>query len=130
MGNPCLVATSVCTCSFGVTPAPLIALPLPGKPAINGMPVALITDVLVANLPTFGMCTTQTNPAVALATSAALGTPTPAPCLPVLLPTGWAPGSITANFNGVPFATSASKANCAYGGVVSVTVCPNTIVTV
>ncbi|MEO5729600.1 MAG: DUF4280 domain-containing protein [Byssovorax sp.] len=110
------------TCIMGLTPTVFIANPLPGAPLINGIsPAATIDQVLLTNIPSFGMCTSPTNPAVIAATTAALGVPTPAPCVPV--PAGpWAPPSLVAHANTLPLATVASKCICALGGLISVTV--------
>lgn len=128
MGAKALTTGCVLTCSFGTVPMPFVSLPLPGKPVVNGMPVGLITDTLPINIPPFVLCMTQANPAVAAATAAALGTPTPAPCLPVITP--WTPPSLVATYNGVPLATVSSKATCTFGGVISVSVPNNLIVDV
>jgi len=99
--------------------ASLIVLP---TSFVNGsdLPMATIMDNKpMANIPTFGMCTTQANPAVAAATSAALGTPTPAPCMPVI-PAPWAPGSSTVMIGNKPALTSSSSCMCAYGGKISI----------
>ena len=64
-----------------------------GRPIVEMMPAANITDFApITNIASFSMCTTQSNPAVAAATTAALGVPTPAPCVPVI-PAPWTPGS-------------------------------------
>lgn len=99
--------------------ATLVVLP---TPMVNSgdQPVATIMDnKAMLNIPTFGMCTTQTNPAVAAATSAALGTPTPAPCVPVI-PAPWAPGSATVMIGNKPALTSSSSCMCTYGGKISI----------
>jgi len=115
-------------CSFGLAPCALIATSQTQTLGAN-MPVATIMDNTTANLPSFGMCTTQSNPAVASATAAALGVPTPAPCVPVFtLP--WAPGSPTVLINNKPALNNSSKLMCAYGGVISVTMSPAATITV
>ena len=86
----------------------------------SNQPVATVQDSKpMLNIPTFGMCTTQSNPAVAAATSAASGTPTPAPCVPNVSGQ-WAPGSPTVQVGGVSALTSNSSCMCAYGGKISV----------
>jgi hypothetical protein len=72
------------TCSFGSTPASLIVLPV-NRTNAEGTPAATIMDnVPLTNIPSFGVCMAPTNPVVIAATSAASGTPTPAPCVPVI----------------------------------------------
>ena len=68
-------------CSMGLSPSTLIVIP----PTVNTekKQMANMMDfVPMTNIPPFGMCNTVTNPAVAAATSAALGVLTPAPCIP------------------------------------------------
>jgi Domain of unknown function (DUF4280) len=99
--------------------ASLVVLPTP-MVSSGDQPVATIMDNKpMANIPTFGMCTTQSNPAVAAATSAALGTPTPAPCVPVV-PAPWAPGSSTVMVGNKPALTSNSSCMCQWGGKISI----------
>lgn len=105
-------------CSFGAAPAALVVLPV-SRVMVSNLPPATITDsVPMANIPTFGMCMTITNPAVAAATSAALGVFTPAPCVPVTTP--WVPGSPTVLIGGKPALNNSSTCNCTWGGVVTV----------
>ena len=76
---------------------------------------------------TFGMCSNPANPAVIAATAAALGVPTPAPCVPVI-PTPWMPGCPTVLVCGKPLLNNTSKLMCAYGGVIQVAFNPNVTV--
>ena len=65
------------------------------------------------------MCTTPTNPAVAAATSAAMGVLTPAPCMPVV--TGpWMPGASLTQIGGMPALTSTCTCMCAWGGAITI----------
>ena len=92
-------------------------------PLVNSaeQPVATIMDNKpMANVPTFGMCTTPSNPQVAAATSAALGVLTPQPCMPVI-PAPWAPGSATVMIGNKPALTSDSSCMCQWGGKISIT---------
>ena len=80
----------------------------------GNQPVATIQDFKpLVNIPTFGMCTSPTNPLV----MAKLGAPQN--CLPIV-PAPWAPGSPTVQVGGVPALTSDSKCMCTNGGVISV----------
>jgi hypothetical protein len=67
----------------------------------------------------FGMCTTPTNPQVAAATAAAMGTLTPQPCIPVTS-VPWTPGSPTVLINGQPTLSSTSTCLCQWGGLISI----------
>lgn len=100
--------------------AKLIVLPTPLVQAGN-QPVATIMDNKpMANVPTFGMCTSPANPQVAAATAAALGTLTPQPCMPVIAGP-WAPGSSTIQVGNKPALTSDSSCMCNWGGKISIT---------
>ena len=115
-----VVMGAMMQCSFGVAPSSLIVLPV-NRMMVNNQPAANIMDHKpVVNIPTFGMCTTPSNPAVAAATSAALGVPTPAPCVPVTA-TPWAAGSPTVPIGNMPALNDTSKCMCTWGGVISIT---------
>lgn len=115
MGN-IVSSGSTCMCSFGVAPIPIVS---GGKTMASGMPA-----LNVSSLPTgtFGMCTTQTNPAVAAATAAALGVPTPAPCAPAFAGM-WIPGDTMTLIGGRPALTNQCKLMCSFGGQISISQC-------
>ena len=94
---------------------------LPTNQAItSGVPAANIMDNEPAvNIVPFGMCASISNPAVAAATSAALGVLTPVPCMPVT-PAPWSPGSPTTILAGVPALNLSSRLMCTWGGVIEV----------
>jgi hypothetical protein len=119
MGKPAVTAGAMLACSFGVAPSSLlVAAP---RPIIEGKPAAVITDIAPGvNIPPFAMCTSLSNPTVAAATAAALGTLTPMPCVPVV-PAPWAPGAPLTLFGSLPALVAGSICNCAYGGVISIT---------
>lgn len=113
-----VVAGALMTCSFGTTPCGLVVLPS-NKTLVAGPPAATIMDnIPIANIPSFGMCNTPSNPAVASATAAALGVLTPMPCVPVI-PAPWVPGSPTVLIGKMPALNNSSTCTCAYGGVIS-----------
>ena len=118
MANP-VVNTALCTCSFGAAPA---VLPVTSQQTVItcNMPQATIMD---NHPPTFGMCSSMANPAVAAATAAAYGVLTPMPCAPVT-PAPWVPGAPTVLVCGKPLLNNSSKLMCAYGGVISITMTP------
>lgn len=110
---------SMLQCSFGVAPSSLIVLPQ-NKTMTCNMPAATITDNKpIVNIPPFAMCTCQANPAVIAATAAAMGTPTPAPCMPVIT-APWAPGSTKTMIGNTPAVVANSKLTCMWGGVISI----------
>lgn len=118
MGN-LVCSGAVCQCSFGAAPATLEVLSTANM-NISGLPVATIMDYKsMVNIKSFGMCSCPSNPAVASATTAALGVPTPAPCVPVFA-APWAPGSPKVFIGNVPALNNSSKLNCTYGGVISI----------
>jgi len=113
-----VVAGATLRCSFGAAPAPL-AVP-PRTTTSAGRPVATVQDVRTAvNIPPFGLCASQLNPAVAAATAAAAGVPTPAPCVPAVA-APWTPGSPTVLVGRVPALTASSTCLCRWAGVITV----------
>lgn len=115
-----VVMGAMMQCSFGAAPSALIVLPA-SRVMVENKPAANIMDNKpVVNIPPFGMCSAPTNPAVIAATSAALGVPTPAPCVPVI-PAPWAPGSPTVPIGNMPALNDTSKCMCAYAGAISIT---------
>ena len=112
----CLGATLMC--SFGLAPSTLMVLPV--HQIMATVPAANIGDSApMVNILPFGACTSPANPTVAAATAAALGVLTPMPCIPV--PAGpWAPGSAKVLLKAMPALDVASKAMCAWGGVIQI----------
>jgi len=84
------------------------------------MPAATIMDnIPFTNILPFSMCTSLANPAVASATSAAMGVLTPMPCTPVTA-APWAPGCPTVLIANKPALNDSSKLMCSYGGVIQI----------
>lgn len=111
----CMGANLMCT--GGVAPSTLLVV---GKRPMGPTPVANIMDNKpIANIVPFGMCTLPSNPAVAAATAAALGVPTPAPCIPATA-APWMPGNPKVLIDNFPALNSESKCMCSYGGSISV----------
>jgi len=107
-------------CSQGTAPMPFVALQLPGKPVIAGLPTAMETEIApLVNIPSFVMCKSLGNPEVAAATSAADGELTPMPCVPVVT-APWMPASTIQSYNGVPLVTVQAKCLCDFGGEIAV----------
>jgi len=107
------MANLVCTgatlqCSFGTIPAIFAAS---GAQTSAGSPVGVVTDVTVANVPTFGNCTSLSNPAASSSS--------PPPCLPVLS-SPWSPGSAQVTISGVSALDDSSQCICTWDGVVTV----------
>ena len=117
-------AGAMLQCSFGAAPSALIVTP--ENKVVTTTPSATIMDHKpIKNIVTFGMCNTQSNPAVAAATAsattAALGvyTPTPAPCVPATA-SPWAPGAATVLIANQPALNDTSTLTCTWGGAITI----------
>ena len=111
-----VVAGATLTCTGGTAPSTLAVPPV--NKTMCGAPAATIEDSVPGkNIPPFAMCQSMSNPAVASATSAAMGVLTPQPCSPVVGP--WAPGSATVMIGGKPALHNACTLNC-YGQTISI----------
>lgn len=113
------MATGVVTgatlqCTFGTMPVSMMVTSQMQVMA-QGRPMATIADMAAgANIPPFGMCTSLANPAVAAATSAALGVLTPQPC--TMIPAGtWPPQKPNVMIGGKPCLTNNCQLHCALG---------------
>jgi hypothetical protein len=83
-------------------------------------PAANILDnIPIVNIVPFGMCCCPANPAVAAATTAAMGVLTPMPCLPVT-PAPWLPGAPTVIIGEAPALDNTSQLLCTWGGMISI----------
>jgi hypothetical protein len=108
-------------CSFGLVPGQLTVLPV-NRVMTSSQPAANIMDhKSMVNIGPFGVCTSLANPAVAAATSAALGVLTPQPCIPVTV-TPWVPGAATVLLTNQPSLDNTCTLNCMWGGVIQVAV--------
>lgn len=106
-------------CTFGVAPSALMVLPL--NRVLTAVPDANIMDNKpMLNVLPFGMCLSMSNPMVVAATAAALGVPTPMPCIPVTL-APWMPGAPTVLIGNLPALNNSSKLMCMWGGVIGIT---------
>ena len=109
---------SMLQCSFGVAPSSLMVLPT--ACVMSGTPAACIMDHLpMVNVMPFGMCSCTGNPEVIAATAAALGVPTPMPCVPMTM-APWVPGSPTVLIGGQPALDNSSKLLCTWGGEIQI----------
>jgi hypothetical protein len=106
-------------CSMGMAPSALVVLPL-NRVFSGNQPAANIMDHKpMLNIMPFGMCRSLANPAVAAATSAALGVLTPMPCIPAT-PAPWVPGAVTVLLGNQPSLDNTCKLNCMWAGVIQV----------
>lgn len=114
-----VVQGAVMQCSFGTAPATL-AVTSQAQISSSKMLTATIMDhAPMANIPTFGMCSSIANPQVAAATAAALGVLTPQPCVPATA-TPWAPGCPTLTLSKLPALNDSSICNCMWAGVIKI----------
>ena len=115
--NVCMGATL--QCSFGAAPSKLVVLPL-NRVMTSNVPAANIMDHKpFVNILPFGTCSSLANPAVAAATSAAMGVLTPMPCTP-MTSAPWAPGAPTVMIANQPALDTPSKLICSFGGNISI----------
>lgn len=115
---------SMLQCTMGAAPATLVVV-VPTVTAATPPGANIMDFAPMVNIPTFGMCNSPANPAVAAATAAALGVLTPMPCVPATTP--WTPGVPTVLLRGMPALDASSKCMCAFGGQISITT-PDAIV--
>lgn len=113
-------ATANIQCPFGDGPKPLNITPQ-NRVNLNNKPMATIMDnKAMVNIPSFGMCKSLANPAVASATSAALGVLTPQPCVPVIT-APWAPGNPKVLIRNQPALMMTDTCFCTWAGVIQIT---------
>lgn len=114
-----VTAGAMLQCTFGTMPSSLV-VNVPMRPKCGNMLMATIADNIAnTNIPPFGLCTTISNPQVSSATSAAMGTLTPMPCVPAVT-SPWAPGSTIMKVLGTPALTDSCTCQCMWGGIISV----------
>ena len=113
----CMGATLRCT--FGAAPNELIVLPVHHVLTNERLDANISDHKSMVNIMSFGMCISEENPAVEAATAAALGVPTPAPCIPAtVMP--WALGAETLLLDGEPSLSSDSKLMCLWAGMITI----------
>lgn len=102
-------------CDMGVAPSALIVEPL-GVFA-NDLPVGTMVDVIpMVNIPPFVLCHSPANPMVIALTAAALGVPTPAPCIPAPVSPWISPSNVL--IDGIPVLTEGATCMCAWAGTI------------
>ena len=112
--------TSLISCSMALVPAPVPLTATPGTVQDMKQPMATVMDYKpMANIPTFGMCNSPSDPAVIAATAAALGVHTPAPCIPKTT-SPWTPGSSTVKVGGMAALMDSDTCMCTSQGQISI----------
>lgn len=113
-----VVGTATLTCTMGASPASLTVV-RPRVTAAN-KPVANVKDdAPTANVGSFGMCNASANPAVAAATSAALGVHTPAACVPATSGP-WSPGASRVTVEGAAALHDGCVLGCRWSGTIRI----------
>ena len=115
-----VVNSATLMCSFGTTPSSLVVLPNHRVMCGNQFAANIMDHISMVNIMPFGMCMSIANPAVAAATSAALGVLTPQPCIPATM-TPWVAGAITDLLDSQPALDNVSICMCNWAGVITVT---------
>lgn len=119
MAAPLVVMGAMMMCPFGLAPASLTVIPKGPPVLIGNMPAATIMDfVPVGNIPTFGVCTSPSNPASVAAKAA--GSPG-SPCVPVTT-SPWTPGSPQLLINGLPALNASCTCICSLSGGAPITI--------
>jgi len=107
-------------CSFGKSTSVLSILPVKLVDTVKQPAAVIMDNIPMVNIAPFGMCSSLANPAVIAATAAAMGTPTPAPCMPATI-APWMPGSPKVKIRKLAALTDDCKLNCAWGGMIEIT---------
>lgn len=107
-------------CSFGMAPSVLIVHPT-NKVMVSQFVATIMDNKPFVNVVPFGMCTTPSNPAVAIATAVALGVLTPMRCIPVTI-APWIPGKPTVLVGAFPALRDSRILMCTWGGVIRINV--------
>ena len=81
-------------------------------------PANILDGKPFVNIHSFGMCSSMSNPTVAASTAGAMGTLTPAPCMPST--DIWTPGSPDTLVDNAPAVDMDCKLSCRWGGEISV----------
>ena len=119
MGQAAVTGATM-TCPFAAAPVPVpLNVTSNSQVLIDGKPAGTIQDAgAMVNIPSFGMCTTLSNPQVAAATAAALGVLTPQPCVPQTQ--SFIPTQAKVLVGGKPCLTGDCSVMCMYGGKISI----------
>ena len=124
-------SNALITCSMSMPPNAPGTLTVVRPPiTTGGQPAANIMDMAVgANIKPWSMCNSTTNPTVIAATAAAQGVHTPAACVPTI-PKPWAPGASKVTIDKMAALHDGCTLNCAYQGVIKVSMAGQVKVTV
>ncbi|MBR4148005.1 MAG: DUF4280 domain-containing protein [Bacteroidales bacterium] len=120
MAESYVTSSAMISCTFGTNPCPLMANPS-RMSSLSSQAKLNVSDFATGvNVSSFGMCSSPSNPMVIAATAAALGVPTPAPCVPALVGP-WIPGKPDIMIDGMPALTNQCRNTCMWAGQISFT---------
>jgi len=123
-----VTGNALLSCTFGTAPSTFLTLST--NKVMVDMPAANIVDnVAMLNVLPFGMCTSVANPTVISATAAALGVPTPMPCIPLTV-APWVVGKPTILIGNMPALSDDSTLMCSWAGCISISFAGQVKVTV
>jgi hypothetical protein len=106
-------------CMFGSATSMLGVLPV-NRVLTSNQPAGNIMDhIPLVNIRPFGMCNSPSNPMFIAATAAALGPPTPVPCIPIT-PAPWVTGSPTVLLAMLPSLNKSAILMCTWAGTITV----------
>jgi len=107
-------------CSMGLALSDLGVVHVREQVYLHGKNISNIMDCRpMINIQPFGLCTSLSNPSVALATAAAMGILTPMPCIPnTSMP--WMSGRKKVLIKGQPALMNDSKLTCMWGGTIEI----------
>lgn len=118
MADSYVCSGAMMKCTMGTSPARLTVLPN-RMVFLAGQLMANISDhQTMANLAPFGLCRSLAFPPTASATSAAMGTLTPMPCMHNT-PAPWIGGKMDYLIKGQPALLQSCKCQCMWGGTIS-----------
>lgn len=125
---PITVNNAMLSCSQGIAPCSLKALPTPVASITNQQIATIAAHIPFVNISGFSKCLSLANPLTAAATAAAAGVLTPQSCIPMTA-ASWASGFPIGTMNGQPILTDNSTLSCSFGGTISINVAGQTIST-
>lgn len=107
------------TCTFAMGGQTALLVDPSRRVLQEGALMANIMDYTSKSIPTFGMCNSLANPAVASATAAAYGVLTPMPCAPFVV-APWIGGKPDILVGGAPVLLKTGTCQCMWGGSISI----------
>lgn len=110
---------AVIRCDQGAAPSSLTVLPVHQTSGVSLSVATVMDHAPTVNIAPFGMCRSPSNPQVAAATSAAGGTLTPQPCIPVTT-SPWSSEVPSVTVRNLAVLDKRATCRCAWGGTISI----------